>query len=133
MNANENKLTFKDAYEFPLSLFLSTKVMTVTHNMAFDFIPSFFSGIKSIQVSQADREKFVRIVNGADEKMETQVKFTYKDGTIYYDDLALIWIRGWGHLIGVGGMHLSPKTAERLQDEFGNFIIERITKNQNIF
>lgn len=38
----------------------------------------------------------------------------------------LIRIRGWRHLIGIGGLHLKPEEAVKIQDEFIKYIINKI-------
>lgn len=38
----------------------------------------------------------------------------------------LIRIRGWGYLIGIGGLRLKPEEAVKVQDEFINYIVDKI-------
>jgi hypothetical protein len=35
-------------------------------------------------------------------------------------------VRGWGHLTGVGGESMDPDEAGRVQDAFGNHLVELI-------
>ena len=42
-------------------------------------------------------------------------------------DGCLIVIRGWGHLTGIGGLHLEPKEAVKVQDEFIEYIVNKIS------
>ena len=37
-------------------------------------------------------------------------------------------IRGWGHLIGTGGLHLNDEDAAKIQDDFGQYIIDTLNK-----
>ena len=37
-------------------------------------------------------------------------------------------IRGWGHLTGTGGLHLSESAAAKIQDDFGQYIVETLNK-----
>lgn len=38
----------------------------------------------------------------------------------------LIRIRGWGYLIRIGGLRLKPEEAAKVQDEFINYIVNKI-------
>lgn len=42
-------------------------------------------------------------------------------------DECLIVIRGWGHLTGIGGLHLEPEEAVKVQDEFIKYIVNKIS------
>lgn len=45
----------------------------------------------------------------------------------------IILLRGWGHLTGVGGLHLPPDVAAKIQDEFGEWIAKTLNnKNDSI-
>jgi hypothetical protein len=119
-------IDWRTVYKFPLELKYSTKVMTPDFKMAFDFIPSFIKDIDTLQISLQDKQKIVRIINGSDEKVKTLHNYSYKNGTIFVNDLALIWIRGWGHLTGQGGLRLKDDEAISIQDGFANFIISTL-------
>lgn len=119
-------IDWKSVYKFPLELKYSTKVMTPDFEMAFDFIPSFIKDIETLQISLEDKQKIVRILNGSDEKVKTLSNYSYKNGTIFVNELALIWIRGWGHLTGQGGFRLKEEQAIEIQDGFANFIISTL-------
>lgn len=114
---------WQDVYKFPLELKYSTKVMTPDFEMAFDFIPSFIQDIESIQISLDDKQKIVRILNGSGEKSKNNHIYSYQNGTIFLNGLALIWIRGWGHLTGSGGLRLKEEQAIEIQNGFANHII----------
>ena len=119
-------IDWKSVYKFPLELKYSTKVMTPDFEMAFDFIPSFIKDIETLQISLDDKQKIVRILNGSDEKVKTLHNYSYKNGTIFVNELALIWIRGWGHLTGQGGLRLKEEQAIEIQDGFANFIVSTL-------
>ena len=40
----------------------------------------------------------------------------------------IMLIRGWGYLIGTGGLNLSADKAAKIQDDFGNWIVETLSK-----
>lgn len=120
-------MNFKDYYKFPLSIWESCdiKVFTEDDIMAFDF--AFFIGdmepAHNLRLEQ--KEKVVRIINGSDEKSNRQPNFSYKDGTIYIDNIAFIVIRGWGHL--TGSLNLDSEKAREIQDEFAEYIIKKLS------
>jgi hypothetical protein len=121
---------FKDVYKFPLEMITSSKVMTSEFNMAFDFIPEFMEkeDMKLFKISKEDKKNIVRILNGEEAKINTQLSFRYENGTIFCNDLHFIWIRGWGYLTGVGGLHLKEDKAIEIQNQFAGFIIETLEK-----
>ncbi len=45
-----------------------------------------------------------------------------KNGELY------ITIRGWGNLTGIGGYNLSEEQASKIQDDFRDWIIYKISK-----
>jgi len=47
-------------------------------------------------------------------------------------DIKVFLIRGWGHLTGIGGLHLPQEEAARLQDEFEQYIVETLNKASNV-
>lgn len=36
--------------------------------------------------------------------------------------------KGWGYLIGAGGLNLSAEEAVKIQDDFGNWIVNTLNK-----
>ena len=133
------KLNFKEVYEFPLEMMRATssKIFTKSHNMAFDFPISFLKGIypNLMEISVESRKKILDIINGDREssEMTTKLKLRYDpDTTVIYHkhegvDREFIIVRGWGHLTGVGGLNLSAEEATRIQTEFAEYIIEKLT------
>jgi hypothetical protein len=117
--------SFKDVFTFPLKL-CHSKVMTADFNMAFDFILRFLDP-EAIQISDEDKQKIVDIINGENRQIKEH-KLEYQDGDIKLNGKPFIMIRGWGHLTGTGGLNLPGERAKELQDEFGNYIIEKLTK-----
>jgi hypothetical protein len=52
-----------------------------------------------------------------------------KNGTEFYlEDKYVFCVRGWGHLIGAGAMNLEEDEAQRIQDEFIEYIYLRLSK-----
>ena len=67
----------------------------------------------------------VDILNGkSDKKIQKWVR--YSNCTIYIDERPILLIRGWGHLIGVGGLNLPAEQAEKTQDDFGEWVVRKL-------
>lgn len=45
---------------------------------------------------------------------------------IFYQGKYAFCVRGWGHLIGIGGLHLSVDIAKKIQDGFISYILNRL-------
>ena len=120
--------SFKDVFTFPLELHHG-KVMTADFHMAFDFIPRFLNP-EAIQISDEDKQKIVDIINGEDRKIAEHI-LTYENGDIKLNGKDFIMMRGWGYLTGTGGLNLPGERAKELQDEFGNYVIEKLTRKND--
>lgn len=99
------------------------KVFTSDNKMAFDWLGNFTSDCK---------KKVIAIING--EQKPSHKNNFYRDGiNIYHKDLKLpiLRIRGWGYLTGVGGLHLPSEEAIKIQDDFGDYIVEQLNRNIN--
>ena len=73
------------------------------------------------------------------DKINEKSKRQFKHKVFYRDDFIsflnekeetkhLLFVRGWGHLTGIGGYNLPPKKAAQIQDEFAEYIVEQINK-----
>lgn len=115
--------TFKEIF-LPLENY-HTKVFANGH-MAFDFPQKWlYKGCN--EISLEDQDKIIAILNGKDES-KSDLELTYKNGVIYHNEKEFIIIRGWGYLTGCGGLSLKGEEAAIIQDEFANYIIEKLTK-----
>lgn len=121
--------TFHDVYDLPLKLRWS-KVMTNSFKMAFDFpfMRGMFSDDKNeILLEPENQQKIVDTINGTGTNYIDGL--TYDKGMILLNGDLLIMIRGWGHLTGMGGgLGLDNEVAAKIQDDFGKFIISKLTK-----
>lgn len=72
----------------------------------------------------------VRLLNGdilpVPYEFESCTEFRYENCHVYQGDTKIIRIRGWGYLTGIGGLDLDPNLAMGIQDEFGNFIVDKL-------
>lgn len=69
--------------------------------------------------------KIVSIING---EINSDFLPEWKaDGCeISYQGEYAFCVRGWGHLIGIGGLNLSIDDAEKIQDGFISYILSRL-------
>ena len=52
----------------------------------------------------------------------------YSENPIFQGEPVLL-IRGWGYLTGLGGLHLPQEEAIKIQNAFGDYIVEQLNKN----
>jgi hypothetical protein len=112
-------MDFKEAYKPPFRVDI-TGIYGISSNGTTTFTA--FSS-----VAQKNLVRIVNLLNG-----DTADKFK-KDGVIVKKDKLfiegdVIFVRGWGKLIGVGGFNLSPREAAKLQDDFIRWVVETITE-----
>lgn len=75
------------------------------------------------------KREVIDILNDKTDKKIT-AKLEIVDGyKIYMNDKPFITIRGWGYLTGCGGgLWLDPEVAKKIQDDFAEWIIDKLTK-----
>lgn len=84
-------------------------------------------------LSSSAREEIVKKMNGIEIPKKFKHKFFLDDSRICFRDeedntIPIAIVRGWGHLIGSGGHNLPPRKAAEIQDEFAEYIVERLNK-----
>lgn len=119
---NKEELTFSQVYKLPLQvdrycpdyIYTSNEVMALT----------------MYNDDDEDSYLIVDIINGTI-KSEFKHKITYdkNNAIILFDEVPKIMIRGWGHLTGTGALNLSEEVAVKIQDDFAEYIIEKLTNN----
>lgn len=72
------------------------------------------------------REGLMMIINGEMDAVAKDVRL-YR-GEVYIDNESVITIRGWGNLTGVGAYALTEAIAGRVQDTFGEYLVNKLTK-----
>ena len=128
---------FNEVYKFPLRAdkYLPSMVWTADGNSAFDFVTGTNDDIEVDEfITLETANKYLDVINGKQKSQFTET-FVYEDSYIYYKDdnedlHPVISIRGWGHLISPGGLNLSVEDAIKVQDDFGNYIVEKLNDNQ---
>lgn len=126
------ELTFKDVYKFPLQWFMGTVYAGEKDCMAFNFANDVISE-NPFKCDQKSQIYIVECINGEEEFICSTSTLSYdKDtGVIKYDGKDLIIIRGWGYLTGKGthALGLDEDVAVKLQDDFAEYIIEKLKVN----
>lgn len=81
------------------------------------------------------KDTIVKVLNGEIKSVPDKYKSRYKYDCceIYRDNHKVMRIRGWRHLTGKdkGSLGLSTKDAIKVQDEFGEFIINKLNNVKN--
>jgi len=127
--------SFNEVYKLPLHTdsYAISMVWTADLNSAFDFVTGTKDDIEyNDLISLKTVNQYLDVINGKQKSEFTQT-FVYEDSYIYYKDdngdlCPVISIRGWGHLISPGGLNLSTEDAIKIQDDFGNYIVEKLNK-----
>jgi hypothetical protein len=119
-------MTFKDVYKFPLKVDDYCPIITWTADKqrAFDWC---------VDISFEKQQELIDIINGT-KQHQFKYKFYREYTEIYstnpiFKGEPILLIRGWGYLTGIGGLHLSQEEAAKIQDEFGDYIVEQLNKN----
>ncbi len=74
------------------------------------------------------QQEIINILNDkTDKKIIKKLKIV--DGyKIYMEDKPFIMIRGWGRLTGMCAFHLDHDVARKIQDDFAEWILNKLTK-----
>jgi hypothetical protein len=122
-------MTFKDVYKFPLKVDDYCPIITWTADKqrAFDWC---------VDISLEKQQELIDVLNGT-KQHQFKYKF-YREGIEIYSENPIfkgkpvLRIRGWGYLTGSGGLHLSAEEAIKIQNDFGDYIVEQLNKDENI-
>jgi hypothetical protein len=110
---------FKKYYKFPLKVDdMGVYVRTTDYEMALMFTVSLRDDVIQTIIDK---------LNGVSNKSIEWPSWYIKNGTeIWYGDMKVMIIRGWGMLHGNGNgcYGLSEEEAVKIQDEFGKYVID---------
>jgi hypothetical protein len=120
-------MTFKEVYKFPLKVDEYCDIITWTADKqrAFDWL---------INATLEQKQQLVDVINGTNSDKRFKNQF-YREGIHIYSkaselkEVPILRVRGWGYLTGIGGLHLPQEEAIKIQDEFGDYIVEQLNKN----
>ena len=112
---------FKKYYKFPLKhdSEYRIKIMTSDYGMALDWL---------VDIADHLKDALIDALNGKRDKWRPIGKFTLKRGYIYYGEIRILLVRGWGRLTGTGGYHLPEDKAAEIQDAFADYCVEMLNK-----
>jgi hypothetical protein len=85
----------------------------------------YIDGVKELQ------QEVIFSLNSLDSEPIEQLKLsvdTNDEIMILNDGLPFILIRGWGNLTGIGGYNFDSEKASKIQDDFRDWIIYKLTK-----
>lgn len=129
---------FMTIYKLPLKYVEDCPFMVLAADdqRAFDFEwPGWPTYEKGLGIDSKSIHDIIAKLNGDDSIiLENYYNFSYKDGEIWaFSTKAkkkkhIMLIRGWGHLTGTGGLHLKDEDAAKIQDDFGQYIVETLNK-----
>ena len=120
-------MKWQDCYQLPLKVDEYCPIITWTANKqrAFDWC---------VNISSEKQQELIDMIN---ETKQHQFKHKfYREGIEIYSDNSIfkrpiLRIRGWGYLTGIGRLHLSQEEAVKIQDDFGDYIVEQLNKTTN--
>lgn len=72
-------------------------------------------------------DKLADILNGKLAPSSSQ-NYEYRAPEILLNGEVLLVVRGWGHLTGAGGLNLDVDVANKIQDEFAEWVINKLSK-----
>lgn len=118
-----SEFEFKKYFKFPLHAVNDFMINTNDGHRAFDLLVKLGSGqLGKILTLLNDENAIIPI--------RSSHKYGYSNGRINIDGKRFLNIRGWGMLTGVGSYNLSADDAIRIQDEFAEYIINRLKCNE---
>jgi hypothetical protein len=79
-------------------------------------------------VSKELQQEVIFSLNALDNEPINELKLSFLDAIeILNDGQKFILIRGWGNLTGTGGYHFSEEKAIKIQDDFKNWIVCKLS------
>ena len=124
---------FKEIYKLPLKYVEACPFMILTADdqRALDFEwPAWPTYEKGLGIDGKSIHDIIAKLNGDNSIiLENYYNFSYNNGEIWaFSTKAkkkkhIMLIRGWGHLTGTGGLHLKDEDAAKIQDDFGQYIV----------
>lgn len=107
---------WEDIYQLPLSVDkVSNYVWAKNGTMALMF---------NHDVNTKDRQKIVDSINNKDRHKILGLKIN--NGDFYIDKKYIFCVRGWGNLVGRGALNLHLNEAEKIQDNFIQYVHSKL-------
>ncbi len=108
-----------DVYKFPLKL--DKCGMQYVFDSNNQIVLNFVSEDDTL-----NKELFANIVGDSNDEPDEPFIYRPHDQMILNNGVILISIRGYGYLTGTGGLNLSGEEADKIQDEFGQYIVDKL-------
>ena len=110
-------MNFKDYFKLPLRLVCGFMVFSENSQKVFDFL---------VDLTEEQRQQCLDIINGIAAPIVKR-NYQYVNGVVYMNETPFIRLRGWGYLTGTGGKNLSAEDAVEIQNQLGNYIVDKLT------
>lgn len=108
---------FEKYYKFPLKMRNSVQAKTSDNHSAIDFLVS----------DDEFKESVLNVLNNSsDLPGKYKSEYKYDCCEIYKDGRKVMRVRGWGYLTGISALNLPTKEAIKIQDEFGEYIVNKL-------
>ena len=78
-------------------------------------------------VSKELQQEVIFSLNALDKEPIYRLQITFFEDRILNDNKSIICIRGWGNLTGVGGYNFDSEKALKIQDDFRDWIVYKIS------
>lgn len=114
-------------YKQPFNIYYS-RVSDKQHNFCFQFEPKFTPKGNYADGWLEMQEEIMLSLNCSKHRPLPQLNLSFTEGNIYNFGEHIITIRGWGNLTGIGANNFSAEKAAKIQDDFGYWIIYKLTK-----
>ena len=120
MKVNKSSIKWQDVWRLPLSKFEDIDYIYSSNGVLIlsDFKDEWCFNEKIIN-------KVVDIING-DIESDFLPEWQSNGIDIFYQKEYVFHVRGWGYLVGLGGLNLPTDIAEKIQDEFILYTINRL-------
>ena len=121
-------MNWQDVYKLPLHNFGPVKAFSNNSVMTYDYLnqkqpQEYYDHIVAVINGDIDSNSICQCIN------EGNIIFKVNlDG----NKIPILRVRGWSYLTGIGGLHLSQKEATKIQNEFGDYIVEQLNSKTNV-
>lgn len=122
-------MDFKQIYCTPFNTSAASAysmVFSINNNHAFDIEDT---------LNDEDKQTIIKILNSSSSMFKLTNLHYDKNSQFIYQIVKgkrknILQVRGWGHLIGIGGLKLPELEAIKIQDNFANWIIKKLTNKE---
>ena len=122
-DVNEDNLGFRDVWTLPLKMDDYSYAWDQNNVMALTFEDGCTA--EEFYAMRKLAKDVVAVINGEKES-DSKGRWTHEVCDFFLDGEYVFCVRGWGHLTGTGALYLTTEGAERIQDEFIDYIYNRL-------